>query len=126
MDKNPYNDRITYLQSEVTKSGIKVIIGALALIFRIAVDLAIFIGFIVHWMKNDTLTFMQTLKWSLGTYWWAYLYSIVITFLGNKIKAESKYYTRMQFDLEEAKKKAADAELEMLKRDNIVQFNKEE
>ena len=126
MEKNPYNDRITYLQSEVTKSGIKVIIGALALIFRIAVDLAIFVGFIVHWMKNDTLTFMQTLKWSLGTYWWAYLYSIVITFLGNKIRAESKYYTRMQFDLEEAKKKAAEVEVEMLERDNIVQFNKEE
>ena len=84
--KGPYDDRIQELQKELNYRNILIIIQALTLL--IYVGLAIFLGisFIVHWVKNDNLTFIQTIKWSIGSYWWAYIYIIVVHLFKSEIK----------------------------------------
>ena len=83
--KGPYDDRIQELQKELNYRNILIIIQALTLL--IYVGLAIFLGisFIIHWVSNDSLTFIQNIKWSIGSYWWAYIYIIVVHLFKSEI-----------------------------------------
>lgn len=106
MDKNPYTDRIAYLESELRTNNRQVIFVTFIGLLRILMILAIFIGFIVHWVKNDTLTFIQNVKWSLSSYWWAYLFSFAVHFLNSYIRDIINNRRSLQRQLAEAKKKA--------------------
>ena len=103
--KGPYDDRIQELQKELNYRNILIIIQALTLL--IYVGLAIFLGisFIVHWVSNDSLTFIQNIKWSIGSYWWAYIYIIVVHLFKSEINDNVNRRERCIRDINIAEKK---------------------
>jgi hypothetical protein len=103
--KGPYDDRIQELQKELNYRNILIIIQALTLL--IYVGLAIFLGisFIVHWVSNDSLTFIQIIKWSIKSYWWAYIYIIVVHLFKSEIKDNVNRRERCIMNINIAEKK---------------------
>ncbi len=103
--KGPYDDRIQELQKELNYRNILIIIQALTLL--IYVGLAIFLGisFIVHWVSNDSLTFIQNIKWSIKSYWWAYIYIIVVYFFKSEINDNVNRRERCMREISEAENK---------------------
>ena len=86
MADNEYTSRDEYLKKTVREYDLKIIGGALLIILYILIIIAVVLGWIIHWVKNDSFTFMQMLKWSFSNYWWAYIYIILYNFvLGDRI-----------------------------------------
>ena len=82
------NVRLILLEEKVKSYNTKIKLMNIAIIAYIIIVLVVSIGTIIHWVKFDTLTWIQIVKWSLSTYWWAYLYIIYCRFfLKYKIKA---------------------------------------
>lgn len=54
-------------------------------LIRVGAILFLIISFIVHWFNNDSLTFIQNIKWSLTSYWFLIILAIVSGRLGTYI-----------------------------------------
>ena len=103
--KGPYDDKIQELQKELNHRNILVIIYALVLIVYVALDIFLPISLIIHWVKNDTMTFIQIMKWTVCTYWWAYLYIIVVYNCKNIAKNNINRRNQCMSEISESEKK---------------------
>ncbi len=103
--KGPYDERLEELYKERHKRDWLVIIHLLLLLIYVGLDLFLGISFIVHWVKNDNLTFIQTIKWSIGSYWWAYIYVIIVRLFKNTFKDNTYKRDTCIMNINEAEKK---------------------
>lgn len=103
--KGPYDDRIEELNKELNRRNLLVIVHALLLLAHVGLAIFLGISFIVHWVSNDNLTFIQIIKWSFGTYWWAYIYIIVVHLFKSEIKDNVNRRERCMREINIAEKK---------------------
>ena len=104
MNEDAYKNNVAVLECEKTKASLKIIFYFIVIVIRILVMLALTIGIVVHWFNNDYLTTIQILKWSIGTYWWAYLYAIIAVFLTMNAKKTVTRYEKLKRELKYIKR----------------------
>lgn len=89
------NDRLTYLKKETIKYA-GLMIGCIFgnIIFNVSI-VYIIISMILHWIRNDTMTVMQILKWTFSCNWGLILF--IIIWILFKSKREDIVYTYKSF-----------------------------
>lgn len=85
--------RECYLNEQVNKYGLLCIIYCIMRITKWIMDIVIFVSFVIHWFRNDTMSFIQMLKWSFSTYALLWIYIVFWFFFYNfKVKDDLSTY----------------------------------
>lgn len=99
--------RKEYLEKQAAKYSARIILYFIMRLAEIIGVIFLFGSFFIHWFSNDSMTFIQVLKWSIVKYWWLYFYYIFMQFFNIKMKDDVAVYKdfKQQLDDEIIKEK---------------------